>query len=339
MKNIENELEPTEPAKLDEVVFNLGISKSLLVSAPKEELEEMTTPNQPEQSMYGALPYFDNRPEIVGHLPQELQYFGLDLQVEDKSEVSKAAESILLFEMKAGFPLSRMSEEILAHYPDLGQEGKVVAIFGLAGAGKSTALDALKSVAGKNSIVIDSDRSRYNLLAKLVLEAEKERGFGADEVKNKGLIHNRISFPFYLMLDHVTSILKNRGYTVARAATLPYKKADFGFYIEHPDQIDPVVLANASEEEVQAAAKKLFERTNARVDGRDSYDWENAREVTKFEEMVDVTVQVPQVVHERFIKTIAREMTEGKYQTLHNPKANSVEDAKKFLVEQLQTSF
>src|SRR3990172_11903977 len=106
MRDMENEHEPVEPAKLDEIVFNLGISESILVTSSKETLEEMTMPDQPEQSVYGALPLFNNRPEIIGRLPEELQYFGLDLQAEDKREIFKAAESILHFEMKSGFPLS-----------------------------------------------------------------------------------------------------------------------------------------------------------------------------------------------------------------------------------------
>ena len=326
------------PKTNDEIVFNLRIGELALVNQSKEELEALTSPNQPEQPLYGALPYFDRRAGILSRLPGELEYFDVDPSVQSmQREVTRGAESALLFEMKAGYPLSRMSEEILANYPEREGKGQILGLFGLAGAGKSTALQALQESLGREAVVIDSDRTRFNLLAKMVLEAEKTGGVSTQDVKDRGIIHNRISFPLFFLIDHVSKVLKERGYTVVRAATLPYRKADTNFYIEHPDGIDPLELANGDDEDIARAAHVLFQRTSQRVEGRDNYDWENAKLVTKFEDMSDVTVQVPEVVHARNIGAIAREIQQGNPYVLKNPKVSSVEEAREGLKNQFQT--
>lgn len=324
--------------KIQENLFNFGIVSSPLVEQSREELESATVSFDPGQPTYGALPYFNNRKQIITHMPQELAYFNCDVDSEEgKDDLKRDSEGILLFEMKAGFPLSKLSEQILANYPPLEKEGKVISIFGLSGSGKSVALEAIKEQKKDSVVIIDNDTSRYNLLAKIVSEAEKINGKTAAQIKDSKVVHNRISGPFYLMLNHVTVELKNRGYSVVRVSTEPYGQADIGFYIEHPDGIDPVHALDMGEGEIEAASEKLYRRTIQRVGDKDNYDWASPELITRFEDMRDVMVQVPLAVHERFIRNVGGRLKYGHYSTLHNPKVDSKDEAKRNILNQIST--
>lgn len=325
--------------KIQENLFNLGIVNSPLIKQTKDELESIPiSPSEPEMPAYGALPYFDDRKKIVASLPEKLSYFNYNLVPEDKRDLARASEGILLFETKAGFPPSQLSEQILANYPDLNKEGKVISIFGLSGSGKSLALEAIREKYGDEVVVIDNDTSRYNLLAKIVSDAEKSVGKSAEQIKSSKVIHNRISGPFYMVLDHVTAELRNRGYLVVRASTEPYVKADHGFYIEHPDGIDPTSLLASGEEAVKSAAQQLHQRTSQRVDGKDNYEWENPKLITQFEDMQEVTVQVPVSVHERFIRNVGEKLSKSTFTILYNPEAETIDQAKRTILEQLNNT-
>lgn len=328
--------ERIDSEKTEAILFDFGIASSPLARQPKEQLESMTFFNEPAMHTFGALPYASERSNFINHLPEELAYFGYDqTPIGDNRDLTRTAEAALLFEMKAGYPLSQLAEAVLAHYPDLEKEGKVVSIFGLSGSGKSLALEAIRERYGDEAVVMDSDTARYNLLAKIVSDAEQTNGKTPEEIKASKVIHNRITGSFYTLLNYVTAELKKRGYLVVRAATAPYEAADIGLYIEHPDGIDPVSLMNVPEEQVKAAATELYRRTSERVSGSDNYDWDKPKLITKFEDMRDVTVQVPQAIHERFIYNVAEKLDTGPYRTVRNHKMESAVNAKAAILEQL----
>ena len=92
---------------------------------------------------------------------------------------------------------------------------------------------------------------------------------------------------------------------------------------------------NVPEEQVKAAATELYRRTSERVSGSDNYDWDKPKLITKFEDMRDVTVQVPQAIHERFIYNVAEKLDTGPYRTVRNHKMESAVNAKAAILEQL----
>lgn len=308
--------------------YGVNIEKSNLLSLSKQEAEDFRNPWTPDRRAYGALPNFDKKQEIMEHFVSEAEYFGKHYET-GQGPVWRDfsyAEGAMMFEMKFGKKLSEFAKEILENYPDLGsnEKGKEISVFGLSGAGKSSAMEAIKDLMGEKVVVIDSDTARYNLLGKMVKEVEMQ-GVEGDEAKaqrleeiRSDLMHNNISGALYFLLNHVTKELKDRGYTVLQSSTMPTSGADTTIYIEHPDGINPVQL---SEEEFPEVGKGLFERTQARVGDLDDFDWEKASTVLDFNEMPAVSVQVPEHVHGIFLKNIKAALeTDADIKSLKNPK-------------------
>lgn len=330
---------PVELKAGQESLAGYGVTseKSGLLSKDQTTMEKFANPWQPYRRAFGALPYFDKRPEIVAHFADEAIYFGKHYKTGQGPEWRDPlyAEGVLVFEMKFGKRLSEFAEEILAHYPDLKKQGKEISVFGLSGAGKSTALEALKEVVGPDAIVLDSDTVRFNLLAKMVKDVELAAGADLDEVRNQ-LIHNNISGALYFLLNHVTGELRERGYTVIRSSTQPTSGNDVTLYIEHPDGIDPRQI---TDEQIPAMAKELYNRTQSRVNGPDNYDWHHAETITNFNHMTNVTLQVPERVHEIFLKEVRTALEKGKdgsIRMLKNPKIDDPIERKQKMMEQLR---
>lgn len=275
-----------------------------LLFSKDEVAEKFTAPWSPARRSYGALPHLKSPEETLNSFREAAAYFS-------KTYTPKApdappwrdasfAEGMILFEAKFGKKLSAFSEEILANYPPInnGKPGKVLSVFGLSGSGKSTALEAMHDLYGSKVVEMDSDTVRFNLLARMMRDVELANGADLTEVREQ-LIHNNISGSLYLLLNHLTKELQARGYNVVRSSTMPEPSADVTVYISHPDGIDP---RKVTDEQLPEVAKGLFERTQGRVSGSDDYDWEHAETVTDFGKMKPVTVQVPQRVHEIFVK-------------------------------------
>lgn len=317
-------------------VYGVTPEKSDLLSKDQATMEKFAHPGSARR-VYGALPHFGERNEIVAHFADEANYFGKQYKTGQGPEWRDAyyAQGNLLFEMKFGKRLSAFAEEILQHYPDLKKSGREISVFGLSGAGKSATIDALKEVVGHDAVVMDSDTVRFNLLGKMVKDAELASGADMDEVRNQ-LIHNSISGALYLLLNHVTKELRDRGYTVIQAATQPTSGANVTLYIEHPDGIDPRQI---TDEQIPAVAKGLYERTQSRVGGPDNFDWEHAETITDFNQMKDVTVQVPEHVHGIFLKNVRAALEKGKetITVLKNPKMEDLAERKRQMVEQLRS--
>lgn len=317
---------PPEAKEAHEALAEYKVTpeKSQLLTADQTTLERFTNPWAPDRRAFGALPHFAERDAIVEHFAEEAKYFGKHYQTGQGPEWRDPfyAEGDMLFELKFGKRLSEFAEEILAHYPPLGgKKGKEVSLFGLSGAGKSTVVEAVKEQLGDGTVVMDSDTVRFNLFAKMVKDVETTAGASVDEVRNQ-LIHNNISGSLYFLLNHVTKELRERGYNVVQASTQPTHGADVTIYIEHPDGIDPRTI---SDEQLPAVAKQLYDRTQNRVHGSDDFDWESGETITDFNKMENVTVQVPERVHNIFVKNVREALqkdTAGNIKTLRNPLNN-----------------
>jgi hypothetical protein len=273
--------------------------------------EKFSYPWNPGQRAYGALPHLKPIAETLESFKDEARYFSKTYTTKEAGAPSWRDESygegMILFEAKFGKKLSEFAEEILAKYPPLPEEkpGKELSIFGLSGSGKSTALEAIHDLYGSKVVEMDSDTVRFNLLARMVRDVEIENGASLDEVR-QNLIHNKLSGPLYLLLNHLTKELKSRGYSVIRSSTMPEPGSDLLVYIAHPDGVDP---RKVRDEEIPTVGKTLFDRTQTRVQGDDNYDWDNAETITRFEDMKPVTVRVPERVHGIFIKNLRGVLT------------------------------
>ncbi len=268
--------------------------------------EKFAYPWNPGRRAYGALPHLNPVAETLESFKDEARFFSKTYTTKEAGAPpwrdESYGEGMILFEAKFGKKLSAFAEEILAQYPPLpdAKPGKELSVFGLSGSGKSTALEAIHDLYGSKVVEMDSDTVRFNLLARMVKDIEMENGASLDEVR-QNLIHNNLSGPLYLLLNHLTKELKSRGYSVVRSSTMPESGVDLLVYIAHPDGVDP---RKVTDEEIPVVGKTLFERTQTRVQGDDDYDWEHAETVTRFEDMKPVTVQVPERVHGIFIKNL-----------------------------------
>jgi len=319
--------------------FGVDISKSDILSKSKEDLEDFRNPWAPDRRAYGALPNFGKRDEIMSRFPEEAEYFKKHYTPGEKGRPAwmdpSYAEGVVLFEMKFDEPLSSFCEDILAHYPDLGKKGKEISIFGLSGSGKSTVTETINKKFGSDIVIMDSDTVRFNLLAKMVKEVEEKGGADLDEIRNH-LMHNNISGPLYFATNYVAKELKERGYTVIESSTQPTSGADVTIYVEHPDGIDPSEIIG-DEEKQKEVAGMLYKRTEARVDGPDDYDWDNAETVTDFNNMESVSVQVPQRVHEIFVKNVGQTLKDsGDFiNRLHNIQADDTNEREEMISAEL----
>lgn len=345
----------TAVATSEQLLREFGVSpeNSDLISASKEELENATFGANSKDRMYGTLPYFDKREEALTHIGEELAALSkhYDPSKEPAWRNKSYAEGVILFEIKFGKRLSEFTAEILAHYPDLHREGRLISIFGLSGSGKSTAIEAYREHLGSAAetvVIIDNDTVRYNLFAKLFKEAEfsaidagdaQARASKAEELKQ--LIHNRISGSLYFLLNHVLHELKNRGYIVFMSSTQPTHEANETIYVEHPDGID---VKNIPDDPAKALpilneiAASLYDRTQSRIHGKDNYDWGSAETITDFNKMRPVTVQVPKEMHVRFAVKVAEFLKndkEGRIKKLRNPVSENIAARNKNFVEQL----
>jgi hypothetical protein len=337
--------------------YSIEAEKSPLVVASRDEIESLTYPKKGGRQ-FGAVPFMSARPDILKHFPEEM-----DVMTGDGKYYSPGgpkpwsdrfyAEGALLFEMKFGKRLSEFAQDILKNYPEAkGEPGKEISVFGLSGSGKSTAIEALKKTVGENAVVMDSDTVRYNLLAKMIKDVELENGAQQSELKD--LMNNKISGALYFLLNNVKHELKARGYTIIYSTTEPSETADRRFYIEHPDGIDPLndeevplipqakpdetaeqkEVREKAEQKVAAVAARLQGRTDSRNATGDDYDWERARTITRFEEMIPVSVQVPAVVHGFFLQNLKRSLKQGNIERIANVRADSAEARQKNFEQQ-----
>lgn len=291
----------------------------------------------PGSPRYGAMPNFENRSAIVAGFTEEAAKLGFT-QSADKQSNKMGAEGILLFELKFGIPLSEFAKQILDKYPPKNssgdaKKGKIISLFGLSGSGKSTITEVLQERYADDLIIMDSDTMKYNLLARMVKDAEATAGIDAQGIKDKALMHNAISGALYVLIDRVSKELVDRGYMVVKSSSRPEQQADVKIYVEHPDGINPTDIADA---DVPAIAKTLFERTQARVNGADDYDWDNAETVLDFRKMKPVTVQVPEGAHAAFLRGRKKELAaDQSIVRLPNPRIDDAEARKAAICEKI----
>ncbi len=282
--------------------------------------EDFRYPWNKDRRAYGALPHLKSAEESVNVFLEEAKYFGRHYTPKEPGAPewrdASFAEGMILFEAKFGKKLSDFTEEILQHYPQRagGNEGKELHVFGLSGSGKSTAIEAIKESLESGAVVMDSDTVRFNLLAKMVKEVEMTHGASLLEVRQH-LLHNNLSGALYLLLNHVKKELTSRGYNIISASVMPETGTVPSLYLPHPDGIDPRTI---TDEQIPEVAKRLFERTQARVQGDDNYDWEHAETITDFNQMSEVTVQVPERVHGSFLKNIRTALSQPDIHMLQN---------------------
>lgn len=306
----------------------------------REAAEQYAPPWNPGRRAYGALPHLKSKEKTLELFAQETAYFSQTYKTKEPGAPpwrdASYAEGMILFEAKFGKKLSAFAQEILKQYPpvDASKPGRVISVFGLSGSGKSTAMEALREMYGECLIEMDSDTVRYNLLARMILDVETQNGATLEEVRSD-LMHNNISGSMYLLLHHLTKTLRSRGYTVVRSSTMPDLEADATMYLTHPDGIDPRQIAD---EDVPTVAKTLFERTQARVGEKDDYDWEHAQTVLDFQRMKPVSVQVPERVHEAFLKSLRATLNNPSihYTELPNKKIDDAAARKVYYIEALK---
>jgi predicted kinase len=285
------------------VYYQVNPERSQVIMGSREMLENKAySPDHPGRKIYGTLPYFTHRDQIVARFNREARYFSkhYDPRADRHLRGSIYAEGAIFFEMKFGRPLSRLAEAVLGHYPDLKKRGRDICVFGLSGAGKSLVLEAVRQQLGKNAVIIDNDTARYNLFAKLVLDCEAQAGVNEAEVR-KNLMHNAISAPLYFMLNDVAAELSARGYDVVRSSVMPSDNVDRLIYVEHPDGIDPRQI---TDEQTPEAVRVLYKRTHARAPEGDTYDWRHAHTETDFRRMTEVSVDVPKFAHTTLLKNL-----------------------------------
>lgn len=307
------------------------------LSGEKATAEAYMNAFYPGSPRYGTMPNFENGPAIVAGFTEEAAKLGFT-QSPDKQSNKMGAEGILLFELKFGIPLSEFAKQILDKYPSKDpsgdtKKGKIISLFGLSGSGKSTIAEVLQERYADDLIIMDSDTMKYNLLAKMVKDAEATAGIDAQGIKDKALMHNAISGALYVLIDRVSKELVDRGYMVVKSSSRPEQQADVKIYVEHPDGINPTDIEDV---DVPAVAKTLFERTQARVNGADDYDWDHAETVLDFRQMKPVTVQVPEGAHAAFLRGRKKELAaDPNIVRLANPRIDDPEDRKVAIREKI----
>ena len=296
----------------------------ILINGPRELAEAVRTDDG--RPMFGRLPHFDRRDSIAARIPEELEFFGEAVPVRKFPGWKRKAhlEGLLLYEMKFGQPLSRLAKEMLGHYPPRGYApGRKISIFGLSGAGKSTAIEVLRELPGlEDAVMIDNDTVRYNLFAKKFKEVDGAAGASVEDLRT--LIHNRISGALYLTLEYITAMLKRHGYDVVISSVFPAEDSDLEIYVEHC-KIDPRAAIKPGtsaydDEAMDKMARTLFEFTAQRIPAQDNYDWDNAEIITYFRRMREVTLRVPEAIHRNFVRALGKSLLERRsIQTLRNP--------------------
>jgi len=330
------EQKPADPVESYGLVLE-GKDKSPLFG-DRTTAEDFRYPWNKDRRAYGALPHLHSPAESAQLFREEAAYFSKHYSPKEPGAPSwrdaSFAEGAIMFEAKFGKRLSEFAEEILQQYPPKqdARKGHELSLFGLSGSGKSTVIDAAKELFGSNTVVMDSDTVRFNLLAKMVKEVEMANGADLPEVRQQ-LIHNNISGALYFLLNHLTKELKDRGYNVIRSSTMPETSADVAVYLPHPDGIDP---RNITDDQLPDVAKRLFERTQNRVHGDDDYDWEHAETITDFNRMPNVTVQVPERVHGIFVKTLREELGKQGVRSLKNERMEDPSARKELYLSQLK---
>lgn len=294
------------------------------------------------QNAFGSMPFFERRQEVLARVNESLDFFNgvIDLDSLPLWKKRMYVKGMIAYELKFGKPLSDLVKEILTNYPTHNvARGKKISVCGLSGSGKSTSLEALREILGDDGVIIDSDTARYNLFAKDVKDAEEQRGISRGEIQQR--IHNSvISGSMYLSLEYVTQVLRDRGYDVVISGTSPAEGADKTIYIEHR-LLNPRTIGASGEKEkddleIANAAHALFEITQTRVSSNDSYDWDNANQITNFNEMTDVSVRVPEFVHGMFIRNLRRDLdTRSDIISITNPESADPQIRKTHLKEQI----
>lgn len=325
------------------VIGNRPAEPNILVGLSGEKTDAETFINSwyPGGPRYGTMPHFDDRAAILAGFSEEAAKLGFT-QSADKQSNKMGAEGILLFELKFGIPLSEFAIQILDKYPPKDpsgdpskdtKKGKIISLFGLSGSGKSTITEVLQEHYADDLIIMDSDTMKYNLLAKMVKDAEATAGIDVQGIKDKALMHNAISGALYVLIDRVSKELVERGYMVVKSSSRPEQHADVKIYVEHPDGIDPTNIADT---DIPVVAKTLFERTQARVHGADDYDWDNAETVLDFRHMKPVTVQVPEGAHAAFLRGRKKELaSDESIVRLSNPRIDDPEARKAAIGEKI----
>lgn len=322
----------TPEEKRAAILFDYDLESSPLLCQSQMDLEQQMDRFQPGKPVYGGLPFYGQRNEAITNLPDEMTYFQGAI---DQENSRRDAESLIYYEMKSGEKLSALAERILNNYPDLHKTGQVISVFGLSGSGKSMLAEALRDLNDPEVIVIDSDTARYNLMAKVIADAESQLGQTPEKIKQSKVIHSRITGPLYIVVEKVKGVLKQRGYTIISSATNASLSADKFCYLEHPDGIKPEEICD-DPSQIEKAASTLEQRTTARVTDGDDYDWENPEQICDFRKMKPVTVQVPNIVHQRFITNVGQILKQrNDIVRISNPLSDDVSAAKRNLIEQI----
>jgi len=150
-------------------------------------------------------------------------------------------------------------------------------------------------------------------------------------------------------LTSITKELKERGYIIIFSSTEPQAGADELYYVEHPDGINPLDIPDADpkdeasmsqqKEAVAKMAKQLYQRTQARVNGADDFDWDHAETVVDPNKMKAVTVQVPEFAHGRFVTNVKATLTKISDLTrIQNPRIDDPQARAENLKRQFDTS-
>ncbi len=313
-----------------------------LIEGSQESAEKFEV--QPGRAAFGSMPFFGNRDAILARFAEEKAFFEQEVDMKAFPEWKRKfyAAGALAYELKFGKPLSSLVESILVHYPPKKdtKPGKKISLCGLSGSGKSTALEAVREVLGSDAVVMDSDTTRFNLFAADVQVAESKGGASPEQVQDR-IQNSAISGSMYLALEYVTNALRKLGYDVVIAGTSPSEGSDKVLYVEHRT-IDPRVIGVSGNEdkdkaEVAVAARQLFEVTEKRVPGSDSYDWSQAEQITRFEDMRDVSVRVPEFVHGKFVGNLKKELaTRSGIISIKNPENSDAAARKQVIVDQLR---
>lgn len=313
----------------------------ILVNGPQELAQTVRTDDG--RPMFGKLPHFNRRDALISRLPEEIAFFEQALDIKKFPEWKRKAhlEGLLLYGMKFGQSLSQLVKEILAHYPPRGYApGRKISIFGLSGAGKSTAVEVLREIHElTDAVVIDNDTVRYNLFAKKFKDADGAAGATVDELRQ--LIVNRISGALYLTLEYVTAMLKRQGYGVVISSVFPAEDSDIEVYVEHC-KVDPRAAIKTGKKEyddraMDRMAKALFEFTQKRIEAHDNYDWDKAETITDFRKMKEVILRIPEAIHRNFVRALGKSLLErDSIQTLLNPEEPDPKRRRQALKEQLE---
>ena len=312
------------------------------VALLKGTREEAEAAERTGKNVFGTMPHFDSRQEVLAHVPDAVRFFeqAVDIARLPQWKRNMYTSGMVAYELKFGKPLSSLVKDVLKNYPvRKDSQGRKISLCGLSGSGKSTAVESIREVLG-DAVVIDSDTTRYNLFAKDVQTCEEQSGASHEEVQQR--IHNSaISGAMYLSLEFVTNVLRQRGYDVVMVGTSPAEGSDKSIYIEHR-LMDPRTIGQSGDKEkddteIAAAAHELAQITEARVASADSYDWDHAEQITKFDEMKDVTVRVPEFVHGIFIRNLQRDlMANRSIVPIVNPETNDPVVRKAKFTEQLR---